>query len=648
MSSTDNQINVQPTKPKATSAVSMKRLSWQDNKAKKVGLTKEKLPYGHLHNDTARRTRESSADIYAPPKSDTSKESTPEATPPEPHTPSAKKRKQLRSETKTNDCISLSSPTNHKRASNELSIEPSHIRPTTFTSSDPTSARYFGSSRQAAPDDGQPFASYDSSRRKFRNSYGKPANPNIHLSLTTERKRGIKAADKSEEMVATGVNGFKKPNTEAMLSKLKTPERKKERRKFKTPIKCSPKIAPEQAHDIDSAHSSTSSSPKRQKTGFKQPPKAPPSKASPKSKNTAPRFVVPPQAPSEQSPSRNTRSRANINGTVASRPAELRSVKDIRGLVGDVQAHLNIPLDPPASSVTVSSGPSMDLDVDIDDSSLSTPLSSVPEIEEFDASDEELEFLKNCATQRAESPKAKCPMCRSVVSRLFLEGYLNSDHLNLRQQARFCKAHKIRSAEQEWRDQGYPSIDWMGFEQRLATYEHEINDVLRGDRKSFYRNSFEDQVKSGKDRTLQQALVSGSGWEGLRMGYYGSRGARVIMDYIMSTFASRVRRLANSDKLIYAAGVSGFVQAVLAPELAVLLVKDDMGVDDEQARVILRDSADIGNLLNEEEDEVIRDAEEQEEDDIKAVKKGHGPIADATTLKESVNDDDGEESKERS
>lgn len=321
------------------------------------------------------------------------------------------------------------------------------------------------------------------------------------------------------------------------MLKVKAPEAKRKNRKFKDPTEFSRSIEPERADNRDTARSSISSSPRRQKPGFKQPPKAPPSKASPesspKSKDAQPRFVVPPQAPSGESPSRNTRSRANATSSIAPQSAELHSVKDIRGLVGDVQARLNVPLDPPASSVTVSSGPSMDLDIDIDGSSPSTPLSSVPESEEFDASFEELEFLKNRTTQRAESPQAKCPMCNSEVSRRFLEGYSTSDHLNLRQQARFCKAHKIRSAEQEWREQGYPTIDWKAFEQRLASYEHEINDVLKGNKKSFYRNSFEDQVKSGKDRTLQQALMSGSGWEGLKMGYYGSRGARAMYAKIL-------------------------------------------------------------------------------------------------------------------
>ena len=86
----------------------------------------------------------------------------------------------------------------------------------------------------------------------------------------------------------------------------------------------------------------------------------------------------------------------------------------------------------------------------------------------------------------------------------------------------------------------------------------------------------------------------------------------------MSNFSPKMRRLAASDKLISSSGVSGYVQAVLVPELAVVLAKEDMGVDDdERARAILRESVEIGDLLNEEEDEVVRlpdrDEEEAEE-----------------------------------
>lgn len=77
----------------------------------------------------------------------------------------------------------------------------------------------------------------------------------------------------------------------------------------------------------------------------------------------------------------------------------------------------------------------------------------------------------------------------------------------------------------------------------------------------------------------------------------------------MNHFAAKLRQFAASDKLLSSGGVSGFVQAVLAPELAVMLVMQDMGTDEEGARAVLRDSVDIGNLLNEEEDEVIKDPE---------------------------------------
>ena len=60
---------------------------------------------------------------------------------------------------------------------------------------------------------------------------------------------------------------------------------------------------------------------------------------------------------------------------------------------------------------------------------------------------------------------------------------------------------------------------------------------------------------------------------------------------------------ATRDKHIAAAGVSGgvsgFVQAVLVPELAVMLIREDLGAKSSQDPVqVLRESATIGELLN--------------------------------------------------
>lgn len=75
----------------------------------------------------------------------------------------------------------------------------------------------------------------------------------------------------------------------------------------------------------------------------------------------------------------------------------------------------------------------------------------------------------------------------------------------------------------------------------------------------------------------------------------------------MSTFSSKLRRRSSSDNLISSRGISSYVRAVLVPELATLLVMDDMKIDAEEARQVLHESVELGNFLNEEEDEVIKD-----------------------------------------
>lgn len=78
------------------------------------------------------------------------------------------------------------------------------------------------------------------------------------------------------------------------------------------------------------------------------------------------------------------------------------------------------------------------------------------------------------------------------------------------------------------------------------------------------------------------------------------------MDAIINHFAGKFKHLAPTDGLIKAAGVSGFVQSVMVPELAVMLVKEDMNIEDADARQIMRDSMEIGNLINEQPDDIIK------------------------------------------
>lgn len=77
-------------------------------------------------------------------------------------------------------------------------------------------------------------------------------------------------------------------------------------------------------------------------------------------------------------------------------------------------------------------------------------------------------------------------------------------------------------------------------------------------------------------------------------------------------FSRKLRRLAADDNIVKKAGVVPYAQAVLVPELAMRLVKEDMGVDDDAARVIIRESIEIGEKVNfEPNDTVPIPAEEQ-------------------------------------
>ena len=75
---------------------------------------------------------------------------------------------------------------------------------------------------------------------------------------------------------------------------------------------------------------------------------------------------------------------------------------------------------------------------------------------------------------------------------------------------------------------------------------------------------------------------------------------------VTTHFAPQLRRLAAADHIVKTAGVAGYAQAVLVPELAVRFVKEDMNVDDDQtARQILRDSISIGEKLNAQLNDVV-------------------------------------------
>ncbi|KAL8846336.1 MAG: hypothetical protein Q9221_008576 [Calogaya cf. arnoldii] len=572
---------------------------WRTQKGRQIGLRVEKFPYVHLHPQHRRdssaerlKAEQEEADVHALPKSD-SDEQSPSA-PPSParkseYPPPTKKR---RVHTRSSQPVDLTSPSSVKKERDQADIPR-----TTFTSSNqgangktvPSSSL---PSRTAVKDEDDTvdlFPGFTASQNsKPRNTYQR----NIHKAPPAKpvKKQEATKPEKTELAFELSSNGFKTVNTDVIEALVPPwPEKEHMKAEFKRPAGCSPSPRSERAtRRSTQEEESNGLRPARPKT-FKKLTLVP---SSPKRESPPrPEFKVPkglsPSLDDRRSPRLNRSSQDAVMPDAPIAPG----LTDLRGFTDDVanRARIKLDLDIPESSATVSSGPTFDFDVG--DGNSSSSLSSAPEIEELDALDFHDGVLK---AQPPSSPKSKCPLCNS----------------NIRQQAVFCKAHKIRSAQDLWRKKGYPAIEWKEFQARLPRYGDALVGILNGTYTSFYRNVLDEQVKSGK-RTVKQSMMVGDDQEGLKMGYYGTKGQRILMDYLMARFASRIRRLAGTDRLVSAAGVAGFVQGVLVPELAVMLVKDDMHVDEEHARVILKESSDIGNLLNEEEDEVIKDEVEE-------------------------------------
>lgn len=70
------------------------------------------------------------------------------------------------------------------------------------------------------------------------------------------------------------------------------------------------------------------------------------------------------------------------------------------------------------------------------------------------------------------------------------------------------------------------------------------------------------------------------------------------LDYIMCHFADCIHSISTTDALVLNYSEIIHAQEVLIPELLVLLVKKDMGVDNMRAREILEKSEKIGELVN--------------------------------------------------
>jgi len=189
-----------------------------------------------------------------------------------------------------------------------------------------------------------------------------------------------------------------------------------------------------------------------------------------------------------------------------------------------------------------------------------------------------------------------CPMrCGKMLPRSLLDTL--SLTASFKEQRRFCQRHQIEDARLAWKTRKYPNIDWDDFSNRLESHDRTVKRFFENADRLHFRRLMADRLKSGKSRNLLQQLKNDE-LGNLGVGYYGTKGHDLITNHISKAFAGELRSRAASDNVMSAQGAMAYVQEVLVPELATVLIKEDLNVNEGEARRVMRESTEIGDLLH--------------------------------------------------
>lgn len=239
------------------------------------------------------------------------------------------------------------------------------------------------------------------------------------------------------------------------------------------------------------------------------------------------------------------------------------------------------------------------------------------------------EALENFHSYVQKLPKeaqegSTCAICKVPVrSEKYWDFWLGKDK-TVKNQNLFCRQHRTSTALDEYKRKSYPSIDWTALPQRIEAHRVELLKILSNDQASGYRDRYELIALTGKAATVpsrrsdlpEQVREKLDSYalddEAIFPGYYGPHGRRVITESVMKMFKNEIKNC--TDLVVQGSGPATFIQAVLVPETAVLLIMEDCEVHREEAEKIRERTYDMGMLLNEEiEDELEVHSDDENE-----------------------------------
>jgi len=239
----------------------------------------------------------------------------------------------------------------------------------------------------------------------------------------------------------------------------------------------------------------------------------------------------------------------------------------------------------------------------------SQPNSSAPR----EALDNLQDYIQKLPKEEIEG--TQCTLCKDLVEMEDYWEFWMGKERTVKNHTAFCNAHRKKSALGDYRKEGYPTINWEMLPTRIRKHRMTLFRILSNERPSIYRDRYEPLALTGKaaaapsrrkdlPASVQEELASYAlDDQSTYPGYYGPHGRRAITEHVMRVLKNEIKNC--KDPVVQASGPAAFVQAVLVPEMAVMLIMEDCQVDRDRAEEIREKTYDMGMLLNEEIEDVL-------------------------------------------
>ncbi|KAL5594490.1 hypothetical protein BROUX41_001422 [Berkeleyomyces rouxiae] len=212
------------------------------------------------------------------------------------------------------------------------------------------------------------------------------------------------------------------------------------------------------------------------------------------------------------------------------------------------------------------------------------------------------ELVREAADERADEKKptikmVKCTTCNRMVLSSRLESFSEGKPLPVRRMVDFCEIHTRQDAEEAWKKQNLPEIDWDGLSVRVGRFKDTLVDVILCKRPSEFRDKLAKNIQA--PRKLNIAT------ERPPLGYYGVRGMYSVQECIYNLLGKMIQQQALADKVISSRGWMFFTESVLVPETIVCLIMEDNDMGEVEARDYLKSTTWIGDALSHEVQETV-------------------------------------------